>query len=95
MPALDQYTKRIHEKVQQLLNQYFLLQNENKRLKTELANLKSSSKEKDELVSLLELRIDVLKAAKGEMTEEEKKSFEKKISFYLKEIDKAIALMNE
>jgi len=95
MPGTEQHTRRIFEKLQQLLKQYTFLQKENEKLKNELAQSKNEAKQRDEHLQLLELRLEVLKAAKGEMTEDEKKSFEKKISLYLKEIDKCIALLNE
>jgi hypothetical protein len=52
-------------------------------------------KDKDDQIELLTLRLEVLKASKGDMTEPEKKSFEKKINQYLREIDKCIAFLNE
>ena len=95
MPLLREHTKRISEKLHQLLKLFSILQKENEKLKNELTETRNRSKEKDEQLELLALRIEVLKAAKGEMTEDEKKSFEKKINLYLREIDKCISLVNE
>ena len=92
---LDEHIARINEKLQQLLKQYLSLQKENEKLKTELLQVNNKAKVKDGQLELLAMRIEVLKASKGEMTEEEKKSFEKKINHYLKEIDKCIALLNQ
>lgn len=95
MPEVDAYLSRILEKVQQLLQQCTRLQKENDKLKNELHDIKKTIKEKEEYVALLSLRIEVLKASKGGMTEDEKKSFEKTISQYLREIEKCIAYLND
>lgn len=91
----DQHIKRINEKLQQVLKQYASLQKENEKLKSDLFQAKSLIKEKEDQIELSILRLEVLKASKGEMTEEEKKSFQKKINHYLKEIEKCINYLNE
>ncbi len=95
MPDFDEHIKRITGKLQLLLKRYAFLKKENDKLKNELTAIKVREKEKDEQLKLLSLRIDVLKATKGIMKEEDKKSFEKKINQYLKEVDKCISFMNE
>jgi chromosome segregation ATPase len=95
MPDIDDHIKRIHDKLLQVVKNYAFLKKEHEKIKNELATLKSREKEKDEQLQLLALRIDVLKAAKGELKDDERKSFEKKINQYLKEVDKCIALLNE
>lgn len=95
MPDLDDHIKRINEKVQQLLKQYLLLQKENERLKTELASSKKQLSEKQGELDLLTLRNQVLKASRSVLKEEEKKALEKRITLYLKEIDRCIAGLNE
>jgi len=91
----DQHIKRINEKLQQVLKRYASLQKENEKLKSDLFQAKSMIKEKEDLIELSLLRLEVLKASKGEMTEEEKKSFEKKINHYLKDIENCINYLNE
>ena len=95
MIDLEQHIKRINEKLHHLLKSYSYLQKENEKLKNELLVVRSKEKEKDERIALMVLRTEVLKAGKGTMTDEEKRSFEKTINQYLKEIDKCIALLNE
>jgi chromosome segregation ATPase len=95
MPDLNEYISRINDKIQLLLKQHTYVQKENEKLKTELAELRNRAKDRDELIEQLQLRIDVLKASKSQLSEDEKKSYEKKINLYLKEIDKCIALLNE
>lgn len=91
----DQHIKRINEKLQQVVKQYASLQKENEKLKSDLLQAKSLIREKDDQIELFRLRVEVLKASKGEMTEEEKKSFEKKINHYLKDIEDCINYLNE
>lgn len=91
----DQHIKRINEKLQQVLKQYSSMQKENEKLKDELSVVRSLVIEKNNQIELATLRLEVLKASKGEMTEEEKRSFEKKINHYLKDIEKCIAFLNE
>jgi hypothetical protein len=43
----------------------------------------------------LEQQVSILKFAAGEMSEKDKKEFEKKINLYLKEIDKCIAFLGQ
>lgn len=95
MPDLNEHISRISEKIQLLLKQHTHLQKENEKLKTELVELRNRAKDNDGLIEQLQLRIDVLKASKSHLSDEEKKSYEKKINLYLKEIDKCIALLNE
>lgn len=95
MPDLDEHIKRITDKLQRFLKKYALLQKENDKFKNELTALKIKEKEREDQLKLLSMRIEVLKASRGEMEEEDKKSFEKKINQYLKEIDKCISLLHE
>lgn len=95
MTDLEQHIKRITEKLHFILKNYSHLQRENEKLKNELLSVKSREAEKDDLLKLMGLRTEVLKASKGTMSDDEKRIFEKTINQYLKEIDKCIALLNE
>jgi chromosome segregation ATPase len=95
MPDLEEHIKRINNKVQHLLKRYVFLQKENEKLKNELAAVKTREKEQAEQLKLLSLRLEVLKASRGEMKEEDKKSIQKQLNQYLKEVDKCISLLNE
>ncbi|MBE7173653.1 MAG: hypothetical protein INR73_23980 [Williamsia sp.] len=95
MAALDDTIKRIQDKLQQVVKQATAWRKENEKLRHELQELKASTRQKDELIQILELRIDVLKASKGEMPEADKKELEKKINQYIREIDKCLALLND
>ena len=43
----------------------------------------------------LDQKVNILKAASGQMTETDQKEFEKKINGYIKEIDKCIGLLSD
>lgn len=92
---LDEQTRRLNEKLQILLNQFQVFKKENERLTLELKELKLKDIEKNTQVETLLLRVEVLKAAKAQMTEEEKRAFEKRINQYLKEVEKCITLIQE
>jgi len=91
----EQHLKRIQDKLQQLLKQHMAVQKENSRLKEELraAQQKISGQQKN--VDELKQQVSILKISAGDMSETDKKEFEKKINGYLKEIDRCIALLGE
>lgn len=93
--SVDQQFNTINEKLQLLLKQYGRLQKENDRLKEEL----SESRNKESLargrIDELQQQIGILKLASGELTEKDKKDFEKKINQYIREIDKCISYLSQ
>jgi len=95
MSVLEQHIKRINHKLQQLLKNYQLLQRENAR-QSQLIKAYQESTEKDsQLIVSLQEKIAILKAATGNMNEADKKTFEKNINQYIREIDKCIGLLSE
>ena len=58
---------------------------------------KLRQKEEDYKSTLYELdqKVNILKAASGQMTEADQKEFEKRINQYIKEIDKCIGLLSD
>jgi len=95
MSNTEEHIKRIQDKVQLLLKQFAAAQKENSRLKEELeaAQEKLSAQQKN--ADELKQQVSVLKMNAGEMTEIDKKEFEKRINHYVKEIDKCIAMLSE
>ena len=87
--------RRIHNKVQQLLKQHAVLQKENNWLKTELDAAKKELTGRQEMMSNLKQQVDILKYSGGEMSEADKKEFEKRINFYVKEIDRCIIMLSQ
>ena len=95
MSTTEQHLKRIQDKLQQLLKNYASLQKENDRLKQELEKDHKEAKEQQKKVEELKQQVDVLRLNAGEMSEVDKKEFEKRINSYLREIDRCIVLLSE
>ena len=95
MSNTEQHLKRIQDKLQQLLKQYAALQKENSRLIQELASAQQKIEAYQKNTDELKQQVSVLKLSTGEMSEADKKEFEKRINGYLKEIDRCIALLGE
>lgn len=95
MSNTELHLKRIQDKLQQLLKQYAALQKENSRLIQELASAEQKIEAYQKNTDELKQQVSVLKLSTGEMSEADKKEFEKRINGYLKEIDRCIALLGE
>ena len=95
MSNTEHHLKRIQDKLQQLLKQYAALQKENSRLIQELASAQQKIAAYQINTDELKQQVSVLKLSTGEMSEADKKEFEKRINGYLKEIDRCITLLGE
>ena len=93
--SLDNQFNTLIDKLQQLLKQYNRLQKENERLKEELQQSKSKDTETQRRMEELGQQVSILKVASGEMSEKDKKDFEKKINQYVREIDKCISFLSQ
>ena len=94
MTESEQHLKRIQDKVQQLLKQHTALQKENQSLKEELDSIKKEASQFRENSDSLKQQVEILKYSNGEMGDEDKKQFEKRINTYLKEIDRCITMLS-
>lgn len=92
--TLDQQFNIVNDKLQQLLRQYGRLQKENEKLKQELLEAKDREQQTREKIENLQMQVSILQVASGEMNDKDKKTFEKKINQYIKEIDKCIAYLS-
>jgi uncharacterized coiled-coil DUF342 family protein len=95
MQEADQQIQRIHQKIQQLLRQQQALRKLNQELKSEVNGLRKERELQLESIDELQQQLAVLKAAKSELSEEEKKAFEKRLGQYIKEIDRCISTLSE
>jgi chromosome segregation ATPase len=95
MAELEIQLKRIQDKLQQLLKDHAAVQKENAQLKDQLSQSEKQSSALHQHIEGLKQQVDVLKMTGGDMSEADKKQFEKRINGYLKEIDRAIALLSE
>jgi chromosome segregation ATPase len=95
MPDIEDYIRRVNNKLQQLLKQYHLLQKENEKLKEVVKDLRAAKESEAEQINRLQQQVSILKSSIGQMTEPDKKIFEKQINQYIKEIDRCIGLLSE
>jgi peptidoglycan hydrolase CwlO-like protein len=95
MSDLQSNIKRVNEKLQRLLKQYQQLQKDNERQSKLIAELQQTKDKNTQHIHQLQEQVDILKASTGKMTEAEKRSFEKYINQYIKEIDKCIGLLGD
>lgn len=95
MNQTEQHLKRIQDKLQQVLKNYSAMEKENLRLKEELYKRKELTTRYHHKIDELKQQVDILKLGNSDMNETDKKSFEKQINTYLKEIDKCIALLSK
>ena len=95
MSDLEENIKRINNKLQQLLKNYQLLQKDNQKQQILIEELKQAKEKDNQIISTLQEKITILKAAAGKMNETDKKAFEKTINQYIREIDKCIGILNE
>ena len=94
MNPLQEQIKRINEKLLQLLKQHQLLQKENDKMKKELNEIKNLHAAKTSQIDELEQKVAVLKTATNNMNVTDKKELEKRLSHYIREIDRCIETMN-
>ena len=95
MSTSEQHLKRIQDKLQQFLKEHNTLQKENQSLKEELGQLKKQAEDFNSSAARLKQQVEILKYNAGEMDEEEKKQFEKRLTGYLKEIDRCITMLSQ
>ena len=95
MPELEIKIKSIQVKLQQLLKEYSSLQKENHRLEKELAKSNEQSNLHQQQSYALKQQVEVTKISSGNWNDKDKKEFEKRISSYVKEIDRCIVLLSE
>lgn len=93
--SVDQQFTVIYEKLQQLLRQQARLQKETEKLKEELEASKGRELLSKNRVEELQQQVSILKMAAGEMSDKDKKIFERKLSQYIKEIDRTITYLSE
>jgi septal ring factor EnvC (AmiA/AmiB activator) len=94
MTELETRLKTIQDKLQQLLKQHTSLQKENQKLKEELSLAQGQSSQHKKNMDELKQQVSVLKLGAGEMSDADKKEFEKRINTYIREIDRCIAMIS-
>lgn len=95
MNNTEQHLKRIQDKLQQLLKQHAALQKENSKLKEELGSAQQKIAAQQKNADELKQQVSILKVTAGDISEADKKEFEKRINGYLKEIDRCITMLGQ
>lgn len=95
MAELEEDIRRVNDKLQQLLKQYVVLQKDNARLQANQTRLVEESEMKTQQIEQLRLQVALLKTAAGQMSDADKRDFERKLNQYIKDIDKCITLLSE
>jgi chromosome segregation ATPase len=95
MTNTEQHLKRIQDKLQQLLKQHAAVQKENSKLKEDLESAQQKIAAQQKGTDDLKQQVSILKVSAGEMSEADKKDFEKTINGYLKEIDRCITMLGQ
>lgn len=86
--------KRIQDKLQQLVRNHQAQRKENDRLREELEQSRKQVSDYQEKIDSLKQQVTVLKLNSGEMSDVDKKEFEKKLNGYIREIEKCIAMLD-
>ena len=92
---LESKIKSIQGKLQLLLKEFSSLQRENQRLEKELAKSREFSLQHQQQLETLKQQVEVTKISSGNWNEKDRKEFEKRISSYVREIDRCIVLLSE
>jgi len=95
MQQAQEQLERIQQKIQQLLKQQRALQKINHQLRDEVNALRKVKNQHVESMDDLQQQLIVLKAAKSELSDDEKKAFEKRLGQYIREIDRCISMLSE
>lgn len=93
--TVDEQFTILHEKLQKLLQQHNRLQREVDKLQLEVADTKNKEATAKARAEELQQQVYILKLAAGEMSDKDKKIFERKLTQYIKEIDKTINYLSE
>ena len=95
MDNLETNSKVVLDKLQQLLKKYATLQKENEVLRNDLNASQKKQTDYKLMVDELNQKVNILQAASGQMTNKDQKDFEKKITQYIKELEKCIGILSE
>ncbi len=93
MPNEEHHIQRIKSKLQQLLKLQATLKKDNSRLTEELAAAQQTISSSQLSIEELKQQVSILKTGADTLKPNEKKEFEKRLNFYLKEIDRCIGLL--
>ncbi len=95
MAAINDPAQELYGKLQLLLKKYQQLQKDHLRLQAEVDQLRTGKATAEHRLEELSLQVSVLRSAAGQLGEEEKKAFSRKLNRFIKDIDHCITLLSE
>lgn len=93
--TVDEQFTLLNEKLQRLLQQHHRALRDVEKLKKKLAESQTAEAEAKAKADELSQQVSVLQLAAGEMHPKDRRSFERKLAQYIKEIDRTIAYLSE
>lgn len=95
MMTVDQQFTALTEKLQALLRQHGVLQRDADKLRKELAEARAAEQTAKDRADELLQQVAVLKMAAGDMRDKDRKVFERRLTQYIKDIDRTIAFLSQ
>lgn len=86
----NEQLERLYKKLQQIVQQHARLQKENKQLHRKLADAQQQNEIIAAEMFALQQKLDAVSIINSQISELDKKSIEKRINQYIKDIDKCI-----
>ncbi len=95
MSAPSEHMDRVAAKAAKLVRAYLALQKDHEKLQQELERKSEAEQVMREQARQLEIQVQLLKAASGNMDDTGRKELQKQLNQYIREIDRCIALLGE
>lgn len=95
MTPVADHIARLNAKLSKLIRHFRALEKEHEKVKAELERRIAAEEELRHRHAALEQQLAVLKASSGESDELSRRELERKLSVYIKEIDRCIALLGD
>ncbi len=94
MSVLSNQLLQLQQKQQLLLKQFAQLKRENLQLKKALSKRDIQLKNTEESMKDLQHNLDIVKLSKGVLDDKDKKELGKRLTDYIKEIDRCLLILN-
>lgn len=95
MTPVADHIARLNTKLSKLIRHFRALEKEHEKVKAELERRIAAEEELRLRHAALEQQLAVLKASSGVSDEQSRRELERKLSVYIKEIDRCIALLGD
>lgn len=95
MSSPSEHMDRVSAKAAKLVRAYLALQKDHEKLQQELERKSEAEQAMREQARQLDIQVQLLKAASGNMDDAGRKELQKQLNQYIREIDRCIALLGE